>query len=308
MSRIDQALTSWEAGHVTTIDAASPSDAQGKRAALNEYTEERVNPTQYPPLSAEGRTPERPSMETTAAPSERPSMVGWKAGRTPEIEARLVTNRSNAVSIEQYRRLAAILLELQVDKQLKTAMITSAVPQEGKTLTVVNLGLTLSESYGRRVVMIDADLRSPSLHLTLGIPNGRGLCDALTEPRRELPLTAVSERLSVLTTGGPEGMPLAALSSSRMQDVIDRCGAQFDWVLIDTSPIGILPDASVLARLVGGVIFVIRAGKTPSPIVERAIGEIGPSGIIGLVLNGVEERRIGAASYYEEYRAAHVLR
>jgi Mrp family chromosome partitioning ATPase len=79
-------------------------------------------------------------------------------------------------------------------------------------------------------------------------------------------------------------------------------------VLIDTSPIGILPDASVLARLVGGVIFVIRAGATPSAVVERAMSDIGPDTILGVVLNSVEERRIRTASYYNHYQSAPAKR
>src|SRR5262249_33798164 len=159
----------------------------------------------------------------------------------PDTHARLVTTASNAVSIEQYRRLAAVLHDVQVEKHLKTVMITSAVPQEGKTLTVINVALTLSESYARRVLMIDADLRCPSLHRVLEIPNGRGLTEALHEPRFELPIVDISARLSVLTAGHPGPMPLAGLSSARMGEVIDECAARFDWVLVDTSPVGVLP-------------------------------------------------------------------
>ena len=95
-------------------------------------------------------------------------------------------------------------------------MITSALPHEGKTLTVVNLALTLSESYARRVLVIDADLRAPSLHTILDIPNDRGLSEALRDGQHELPFTEVSSRLSALTAGKPGPTPLAGLSSRRM--------------------------------------------------------------------------------------------
>jgi tyrosine-protein kinase Etk/Wzc len=86
-----------------------------------------------------------------------------------------------------------------------------------------------------------------------------------------------------------------------MAEVIEACAAKFDWVLIDTSPVGVLPDAQVLARLVGAVIFVIGAGSTPAAAVERAIAELGPDSILGTVLNRVEERRVPQADYYGKY-------
>ena len=184
-------------------------------------------------------------------------------------------------------------------------MITSALPQEGKTLTIVNLALTLSESYGRRVLVIDADLRCPSLHTILDIPNNRGLSEALVDGQHELPFTDVSARLSALTAGNSAATPLAGLSSQRMRDLLDTCAARFDWVLIDTPPVGVLPDAQVVARLVGEVILVIGAGSTPAAAIERAVAELGgPDAITGTVLNRVEERHIADAGYYHSYGAS----
>ena len=180
-------------------------------------------------------------------------------------------------------------------------MVTSAVPQEGKTLTVVNLALTLSESYGRRVLLIDADLRWPSVHEWLEIPNVAGLSEALASTRRALPIVDVTPRLSVLPAGHPEPNPLVGLSSERMPAVLDECSARYDWVLLDSPPAGILPDAQLLARLVQGVVFVIGANSTPFPLVERAIADLGRECIIGTVLNGVDARAIPATSQYGHY-------
>jgi capsular exopolysaccharide synthesis family protein len=219
-----------------------------------------------------------------------------------DLQARLVTGTSSTVSLEQYRRLAAVLHEAQVQNQTRTIMITSALPREGKTLTVVNLALTLSESYARRVLVIDADLRGPSLHHILAIPNDRGLSEALHEGRHDLPLTEVSGRLCALTAGKPGPTPLAGLSSTRMGEVLEECAARFDWVLIDTPPVGVLPDAQVIARLVGGVILVIAAGSTPVAAIERAVAELGGAeAISGTVLNRVEAHRIPDADYYGQY-------
>src|SRR6185295_8053341 len=131
--------------------------------------------------------------------------------------------------------------------------------------------------------------------------NDRGLSEALADGQEELPFVEVSSRLSVLTAGTPGPTPLAGLTSKRMAEVIEACASRFDWVLIDTSPVGVLPDAQVLARLVGAVILVIGAGTTPAAAVERADAELGPDAILGTVLNRVEERRVPQAGYYEKY-------
>lgn len=300
MSRIDQALRMREVASGAAAPETGTNQSRGS-SSLNQYPNEEPDrhPLEEPasPDSFESAQPFRP-----ASTSRRTATRRAKLPNSADIQARLVTGALSTVSLEQYRRLAAVLHEDQVQRQLKTVMITSALPQEGKTLTLVNLALTLSESYARRVLVIDADLRWPGLHTVLDIPNDRGLSEALRDGRHELPFVEVSSRLSVLTAGKPGPTPLAGLTSSRMGEVIEECAARFDWVLIDTSPVGVLPDAQVLARLVGAVILVIGAGSTPAAAVERAIAELGgPDSIIGTVLNRVEEGRIPDADYYGQY-------
>jgi len=219
-----------------------------------------------------------------------------------ELRARLVIGTPSSVSVEQYQRLAAVLFEEQAEDGLATVMVTSALPGEGKTLTAVNLALTLSESYARRVLVIDADLRSPSVHTALGIPNEAGLSEALHDADAPPAIRQVTGGLSVMTAGRAGANPLAGLSSHRMEALMEELTARFDWVLLDASPVGVLPDAQVLARVVGGVILVIGAGSAPAAAVERAIAELGgPDAILGTVLNRIEERRIPDVSYYGKY-------
>ena len=300
MSRIDQALKVWESakGGATAISDTAAVDPHGA-SPLAEYPHE---PNRLPasevavPPPAEPAHVEQPPVE--ARPSRRSVS---RLTDHPDVQARLVTGASSSVSIEQYRRLAAVLHEEQVHGHLKTVMVTSALPSEGKTLTIVNLALTLSGSYGRRVLVIDADLRAPSVHRLLGIRNGRGLGDSLRDDHHELPIIELSGGLCALTAGHPGPAPLADLTSDRMGEVIRECAQRFDWVLIDTPPVGLLPDAQVLARLAGAVVFVIAAGATPAAAVTRAISEIGPDSIIGTVLNRVDDRRIPEANYYSQY-------
>jgi capsular exopolysaccharide synthesis family protein len=307
MSRIDRALRIRESG-TAALPAGPPAAHAGGAPAIEQYDrEERLAVMREP-----RHVHEEPAPAVIEPATQAPRGVDVVTQRSrpahPSVGAhersRLVTGTSSSVSIEQYRKLAAVLHDEQVQGGLKSVMITSALPGEGKTLTAVNLALTLAESYERRVLLIDADLRAPSLHHTLHISNDRGLGDALRHGH-ELSFVEVSSGLTVLCAGNPGRNPLAGLTSKRMEEILQHCAGQFDWVLVDTPPVGVLPDAQVLARLTGAVLFVIGAGSTPAPAVERSIAELGgPDAILGLVLNRVDERRIPEAGYYGRYEAA----
>jgi capsular exopolysaccharide synthesis family protein len=301
MSRIDQALRIRESAKAAP-GSETPVFEPASSSLAHYPHESALRPEPEPPAPAfepvriEQTVVEQPAGEPASAPKRVAKLLD-NAG----MQARLVTGASSSVSAEQYRRLAAVLHEEQAHGKLKTVMVTSALPSEGKTLTAVNLALTLSGSYGRRVLVIDADLRAPSMHRLLGIRNSRGLGDALRDRSTALPIVEVSPRLSVVTAGRPGPSPLSDLTSERMGEVIRECAASFDWVLVDTPPVGLLSDAQVLARLVNGVIFVIAAGSTPAGAVQRAVSDLGAESIIGTVLNRVENRHIPEANYYDEY-------
>jgi capsular exopolysaccharide synthesis family protein len=196
----------------------------------------------------------------------------------------------DAGAVEQYRRLAATLHHDQVERGTRKVMVASAVDGEGKTLTALNLALTLSESYHRRVVLIDADLRCPRVHEMLDIANVAGLNEALTDPRQsKATLLAVSPRLSVLPAGRPNPDPMGPLTSQRMAQILDKAAANFDWVVVDTPPVVLLPDANLLAAMVDVSVLVIQAGRTAYDLIDRAILALGRERVLGIVLNGVEE-------------------
>jgi succinoglycan biosynthesis transport protein ExoP len=153
------------------------------------------------------------------------------------------------------------------------------------------------------VLIIDADLRWPTVHEVVGIPNGPGLSEALIDAQSDLAYVQLSERLAVLTAGSPGPTPLAGLSSPRMGTILEECTAAFDWVLVDTPPVGLMPDAQLLARHTGGVLLVIGAGSTPASAVEKVVVDLGPECIVGTVLNRVESHRIAEHGYYYRYAA-----
>ena len=193
-------------------------------------------------------------------------------------------------SREQYRRLAASLHQAQGTKGFKVAMVASAVAGEGKTLTAANLALTLSESYRRNVLLIDADLRRPSLHTVFRLEGAPGLLDGLAaNGETRLRLHKLSSRLTVLPAGEPTSDPIGALTSDRMRHLIAEARDVFDWVIIDTPPVGLLTDAALLASMADGILLVVKADSTAYDLVNRALDLIGRERVIGVVLNRATE-------------------
>jgi capsular exopolysaccharide synthesis family protein len=262
--------------------------------------------------TAHAETPELPAL--AVVPTELAHDRGLAAGETserldrfgPDANGKIVVMADvPPVAIEQYRRLAASLHHAQFERQMKVLMITSASPGEGKTLTATNLALTLSESYRRKVLLIDADLRRPSLHHVFKLPNVLGLSDALkSETDQRLPVIQVSPNLTVLPAGRPDPDPMGGLTSDRMRRIVQEAAARFDWVIVDTPPVGFLSDANLLVAMVDAALFVVRAGKSPYRLIQRALDAIGRNAILGVVLNAVDENvDVAGYSYYGYYGA-----
>jgi capsular exopolysaccharide synthesis family protein len=218
-------------------------------------------------------------------------------------QAKLVVSPAMAPrSVEQYRRLAAWLHQAQVSRGIKTAMVASTFAGEGKSLTATNLALTLSESYRRRVLLVDADLRRPTLHDAFQIPNLAGISDWLWgNGGGKMPLVEITNHLTLLPGGRPNADPMSSLSSDRMQQVLRHASERFEWTIVDTPAISALPDARLLSAMVDTVVFVVATGRTPAAAAQRAVQEIGRDRIIGVVMNGGDAEVVdsrGRSSYY----------
>jgi len=191
-----------------------------------------------------------------------------------------------SAAAEAYRSLAASLQFSSLDRQVQTIGITSAAAGQGKSSTVANLAVALAEG-GRRVIVIDADLRRPGLHELFGVDPSDGLSSVLLGERAQLPLVdtpAVGVRL--LASGPAPANPLEALASERFEQVLAMARAQADFVLVDTTPAGALADAAVLARRVDGMLLVVKAGSTRRDLAKRARDQLERvnANILGVVL------------------------
>lgn len=216
----------------------------------------------------------------------------------------VIDQNTSPISREQYRRLAAALHRHRELTGLKVLMVTSAAVGEGKTLTSANLALTLSESYKKKVLLIDADLRRPAVQKIFRLDEGPGLGEGLEATgNRKMPVHRISSLLSVLTAGRPISDPISRLTSDRMRSMLDEAREAFEWVIIDTPPVALLPDANLLGAMVDGAILVIRANGPSYQLVQRAIEAVGRERIVGTVLNRAMNApgRGNDEDYYQYY-------
>jgi protein-tyrosine kinase len=297
MSRVDEALARARAAGaevVTPQVAVEPGAIALLPADITpDHWPAEENQTSYPAAAREA------TAEPSLAPADveltrTPSEIGAQSRRTVANgegadEKLVMAPDIEQGSVEQYRRLAARLHLAQAEHGVKVIMVASALPGEGKTLTAVNLALTLSESYKRQVLLIDGDLRRPSVHELFKIPNLTGLNDGVKSDKdRKVPLVHWSDCLTLITAGRPDADPMRVLSSKRMQTVITEAASKFDWVIIDTPPVGLLTDASLFAAMVDTVVMVVQAARTPYADIQRAVQALGKERIFGVVLNRTE--------------------
>jgi capsular exopolysaccharide synthesis family protein len=244
-----------------------------------------------------------------AAPEEAESreLLRHLSAVRPRPNDTLITGTQRKDAVEQYRKMAATLHHVQANRNIRVVLTTSAVMAEGKTVTAANLALTLSQSYQRRVLLIDADLRRPRLHSLFNIPNEEGLFEALRAPADRRVVTAsISPYLSVVTAGRPGPDPVGVLTSERLARVVEDAGAAFDWVIIDTPPVLVLPDAGLLMGVVDAAVLVIGAGQTTYRMAKRAAETLGRDRIIGVVMNRADDSVLqdGYGQYYGYYETA----
>ena len=308
MSRIDEAMRRAAAADAApyapssqALEEAAAADAVNEAAALSqepfplELQDRRRTPG---PAKAQTSTGSYDTAETRQAPSSESSLFERIDSRL--TEKIVVDQNMNAASREQYRRLAAVLHDAHNTQGLQVIMVASAVAGEGKTLTASNLALTFSESYQKRVLLIDADLRRPTLHSVFRLDTTLGLGDGLlSTSESKMLVRQVSPRLAVLPAGRPSSDPMAGLTSERMRRLIDEARQSFDWVILDTPPIMLLPDAHLLAAMVQGAVMVVRANSTPFELIKRATDALGRQRILGVVLNRAEPGH--SADHYQYY-------
>jgi capsular exopolysaccharide synthesis family protein len=216
-------------------------------------------------------------------------------------------------AVEQFRSLRSRVQQARYEAPLKTILISSGMPAEGKTFVAANLAMSLARNSVNRILLVDGDLRRPTIHRLLGAPNTPGLSEYLAgsavlkdimqrdrSTKTVEPATARSiSNLTFIPAGkcGDNSSELAA--NHRIEKLVAALSPHFDWILIDSPPVLAVTDAVELARAADGVLLVARAGHTPFDVAQRAQAAFSNSRILGFVLNAVKDTPpSGAYNYY----------
>ena len=204
---------------------------------------------------------------------------------------------------ERFRTLRSRLYKVDSTRKLKRVLITSSVAGEGKTFVASNLAQAIVQQPELRVLLIDADLRSSRLHLMFGGPSCPGLSDYLRGEADEYAIVQKGgkENLFLIPGGSLVSNPSELLLNERLKQLLNLVTPVFDWIILDSPPTLPVHDASILADLVDGVLFVVKAGSTDVDIVERTAAEFQGKNLLGVVLNQVQKNEAYGDRYQSYY-------
>jgi capsular exopolysaccharide synthesis family protein len=238
------------------------------------------------------------SLETMLA---RCASVRW----SPDPKTMLFFNGDDhARGSEEFRTLRSRLYQIREKMTLKKILVTSALPKEGKSFTAANLAQVMVRQHGRRVLLVDADLRGPRLHLMLGTTSAPGLSDYLQGANDEFSIMQCGalENLFLIPSGREVSNPAELVANGRLKFLLQRVEPLFDWIIIDSPPAVPVSDASLLANSCDGVLMVVRSNSTPVDMARKARQEFPDKVLLGVVLNGTSgETGAYARYYYEAY-------
>ena len=217
------------------------------------------------------------------------------------------------MAAEQFRRLRTYIIKPGMENSPKTILVTSAMAGEGKSLIAINLAITIATELHSHALIVDCDLRNPSLSRWFGFQEKKGLSDYL-RGEAELPDLLVKtsvDKLSILPGGALQDNPVELIGSKKMKSLVADLKARYDdrYIILDSSPLLATTEPSVLNEMVDGILLVIKSGDTPRESIQQALKLLDKKKIIGVVLNNLEfkteamiRRYFGTNRYYYDYR------
>jgi capsular exopolysaccharide synthesis family protein len=207
---------------------------------------------------------------------------------------------TNHLGAEKFRLLRVRLRNLREQQNLRSLVITSAVPNDGKTLVAMNLAVALSKHTDEKILLLEGDLRKPMSGQRLGVTGVPGLGEWAQQDEHISQFIYRFEQMQlwILPAGSPSDNPVRILQSPRFLDTYKELTAAFDWIIIDAPPLVPMADVSYWSRHADGLLLVVRKGKTPKPILKKGLETLDNPKLVGVVLNDVEEVE---NSYYHNY-------
>jgi protein-tyrosine kinase len=228
----------------------------------------------------------------------------WSPGKDALF---ITSDEDHSPGLEEFRRLRSKLFQLRASKPLKTILISSAMPGEGKSFVAANLAQAFARQRGGRTLLIDADLRRPHAHEILGAPSSPGLQDFLSGKASEKDIIQRSnyDDLFFIPAGIANSTAPELLGSGRLKTLLQTVAPLFSWIVIDSSPVVPVTDPTRIAELVDGVLLVVRAASTPQFLAVRAKREFQSAPILGVVLNRVASKENPYYKYSSYGYAGH---
>jgi len=211
-------------------------------------------------------------------------------------------NHAKSPVSESYRMLRTNLQYLNIDKEHKSIVVTSANKAEGKTTTLSNLAITMAQA-GNKVLLVECDLRKPRIHKTFDVKNDLGITNIIVDNKQVEEVVNVIDKvpnLSVMQAGPIPPNPAEILESQAMKNLVEKLGKMYDIVLFDAPPVCSVTDAAILSRITDGVILVVSSGGTnieSTKLAKKLLDKVGAN-ILGVVLTKADTSRTGAYSYY----------
>ena len=279
-------------------DALRRADAERRRRAGQEAPQNA--PLEWEPETSAvvpgPRAPKAPSLLSRFWPGKRAPLES-----TGDLNKRRISLlQPDSFVAEQFRALRGRLDAIASQRPLKTLAMTSASPGEGKTTSAINLAIVTSLSVGRRVLLVDCDLRRPKVHSALGLTPEAGLAEVLTDQigLEQAIVKPEAMGLEILCVRGRPANPSELLSSARMRELVEEVGQRYDRVILDTPAALGLPDAKAVADLCDGAVVVVRADVTRQEDLEAVLEIVDRRRVLGLVLNGAvaDQGRYGYVS------------
>ncbi|MFL6306669.1 MAG: tyrosine-protein kinase family protein [Candidatus Sulfotelmatobacter sp.] len=297
MSRIHEALKKAEEERTASQGGAQldPTPIGAESPAMPDMASHRVPD----PVAVAAMMPAFGSPFSVDTMLARCPQMEWK----PDLGTMLFMNGDDSKrGTEEFRTLRSRLYHMREKMTLKKLLVTSALPKEGKSFTSSNLAQVLVRQHGRRVLLIDADLRGPRLHLMLGTTAGPGLSEYLQGKNDEFSIMQRGplENLFFIPSGTGIEDPAELVGNGKLKTFLQRVEPLFDWIIVDSPPAIPVSDASVLAKACDGVLMVVRSNATPCDVARKAREEFPDQSLIGVVLNGTSDDAASYARYYYE--------
>jgi protein-tyrosine kinase len=221
---------------------------------------------------------------------------------SPDKRTMLFYNSEQGPGTEEFRTLRSRLYQMRERQPLKKVLVTSSLPKEGKSFVAANLAQALVWQHGRRVLLIDGDLRASRLHLALGCGLTTGLSEYLLGEVDEFGIMqrGAMENLFFIPAGRSTSNPAELIANGRLKILLSRVESLFDWIIVDSPPVIPVSDAGLMANHCDGVLMVVRSNATPSDMARKARVEFDDKLLLGVVLNGIKR---GSSTYSEYYSA-----